>query len=338
MESYRIGTLIKEFRIRKDISQEELSFDLCAASTLSKIENGEQVPSRKLVEAIFNKLGFDLPAFSVEISDTERKKLRIERKIKEMVANNDYSYGMFLTAYQKLGEITEFEKQFLIFYESLKNKHSGHPLDEILQSEIKALHLTAKSLDLEKLPSEIRLTNIEENIIEEIGENFRKVGKKEDSKRILRFLFEHFLKNKTNEVFNEKCFASCIINLSTLESDDGNFCELLELSEEGTRLCKKTGLIAHFSDFLIFNSISLFKLGNETEGTKKLRQALSLLSYTDKEKIPGTILKLKRKFGINLNSADFVEIIPRALVHEDAEMLPKPFHECQIKSDSECAF
>ncbi|MBR4375379.1 MAG: helix-turn-helix transcriptional regulator [Treponema sp.] len=306
MESYRIGTLIKEFRIRKNISQEELSFDLCATSTLSKIESEEQLPNRKLVEAIFSKLGFALPAFSEEISGTERKKLRIERKIKEMVENNDYSYGMFLTAYQKLGEATEFEKQFLIFYESLKNKHSGYPLNAILQSEIEALHLTAKSLDLENLPEEIRLTSIEEDIIEEIGENFRKVGRKEYSKRILLFLFEHFLKNKENEVFNAACFASCLMNLAILEAADENFCEVLKFSEEGTKLCKKHSSIVHFADFLVFNSISLFKLGNETEGIVKLRQALSLLSYTDKEKIPGTILKLKRKFGINLSPDDFV--------------------------------
>ena len=306
MESYRIGTLIKEFRIRKNISQEELSFDLCATSTLSKIESEEQLPNRKLVEAIFSKLGFALPAFSEEISGTERKKLRIERKIKEMVENNDYSYGMFLTAYQKLGEATEFEKQFLIFYESLKNKHSGYPLNAILQSEIEALHLTAKSLDLENLPEEIRLTSIEEDIIEEIGENFRKVGRKEYSKRILLFLFDHFLKNKENEVFNAACFASCLMNLAILEAADENFCEVLKFSEEGTKLCKKHSSIVHFADFLVFNSISLFKLGNETEGIVKLRQALSLLSYTGKEKIPSTILKLKREFGINLSPDDFV--------------------------------
>jgi len=55
MDAYIIGKLIKEFRVRKGYSQEELCYGLCAVSTLSRIESGIQA---------FPKAIFIVPVFS----------------------------------------------------------------------------------------------------------------------------------------------------------------------------------------------------------------------------------------------------------------------------------
>ncbi len=55
MDAYIIGKLIKEFCVRKGHSQEELCYGLCAVSTLSRIESGNQA---------FPKSTFIVPVFS----------------------------------------------------------------------------------------------------------------------------------------------------------------------------------------------------------------------------------------------------------------------------------
>lgn len=57
MENYLIGNVLKEYRTRLKISQEDLCLDLCAVSTLSRIESGTQIPGRKLIEALFSRMG-----------------------------------------------------------------------------------------------------------------------------------------------------------------------------------------------------------------------------------------------------------------------------------------
>ena len=56
-----IGKLIKEYRMRLGISQEDLCGDACAVSTLSRLENGKHLPRRKQIEAFFSYMGTKPP-------------------------------------------------------------------------------------------------------------------------------------------------------------------------------------------------------------------------------------------------------------------------------------
>lgn len=51
--------LIVEQRIAKDMSQEDLSEDICARETLSRIESGKRSPNRKNLRKMFQKLDLD---------------------------------------------------------------------------------------------------------------------------------------------------------------------------------------------------------------------------------------------------------------------------------------
>ena len=52
-----IGSIIKFNRIHQNISQKALSKGICVASYLSRIENGELIPSEEVISIIFNRLG-----------------------------------------------------------------------------------------------------------------------------------------------------------------------------------------------------------------------------------------------------------------------------------------
>ena len=54
-----IGSIIKLNRINKNISQKQLSKGICVPSYLSRIENGELLPSEDVISVIFDRLGLE---------------------------------------------------------------------------------------------------------------------------------------------------------------------------------------------------------------------------------------------------------------------------------------
>ena len=52
-----IGEMIRRIRKEMQITQEQLAEGICSASTLSKIENGSQIPSRQTFEMLMERLG-----------------------------------------------------------------------------------------------------------------------------------------------------------------------------------------------------------------------------------------------------------------------------------------
>lgn len=57
MAYYVIGHVIRELRVRKQMTQEDVADGICTPATLSKIENGSQMPSKRIVDAIMHRLG-----------------------------------------------------------------------------------------------------------------------------------------------------------------------------------------------------------------------------------------------------------------------------------------
>jgi len=57
MANYTVGEILRETRERKKCSQEEVCYGICTPSTLSRIENGMQIPGRRILEALTQRLG-----------------------------------------------------------------------------------------------------------------------------------------------------------------------------------------------------------------------------------------------------------------------------------------
>ena len=69
-----IGSIIKLNRINKNINQKDLSMGICVPSYLSRIENGELLPSENVISVIFDKLGLKFND-SLEFLETGKKYL-----------------------------------------------------------------------------------------------------------------------------------------------------------------------------------------------------------------------------------------------------------------------
>lgn len=63
MNEFKLGTYIKKRREELKMSQEELCEGLCAVSSLSRIENNQQDPSRNLTKNLLERLGLPMDRF-----------------------------------------------------------------------------------------------------------------------------------------------------------------------------------------------------------------------------------------------------------------------------------
>ena len=84
MATYVIGDYIREIRLRKGYTQEDVSFGICTSATLSRIENGAQTPGRYILDKLMERLGMENSVFNIFVSKEE---MELYECVQEMVRN-----------------------------------------------------------------------------------------------------------------------------------------------------------------------------------------------------------------------------------------------------------
>lgn len=108
------GEAIRRIRIEKGLTQERLAEGICSPSSLSRIENGGQVPSRKTFQLLMERL--DGPGYSYAhfLSEEEYHKEILKDKILEALEEENYETARDILGdfYQLLDESDIKSRQF----------------------------------------------------------------------------------------------------------------------------------------------------------------------------------------------------------------------------------
>lgn len=84
MAVYVVGDFLRETRLRKGYTQEEVSYGICTPASLSRIENGAQKPGRLILEKLFERLGTENNLFNSFVS---REEMELYSAIQELIRN-----------------------------------------------------------------------------------------------------------------------------------------------------------------------------------------------------------------------------------------------------------
>lgn len=84
MAVYVVGDFLRETRLRRGYTQEEVSYGICTPASLSRIENGAQKPGRLILEKLFERLGTENNLFNSFVS---REEMELYSAIQELVRN-----------------------------------------------------------------------------------------------------------------------------------------------------------------------------------------------------------------------------------------------------------
>lgn len=277
MNAYFIGEILKEYRTRFEISQEELSFGLCAVSTLSRIESGTQIPGRKLAEALFSKMGMKTPSSATPMSRLDFKRENLEHKIIDSIANGNFDVFATLEEYKSCGKTLDpLEKQFYIFYKAIAQDALNHDAKKALKEYLEAINLSIKNFNLDDVQKIKFLTRTELMILNNISRALYFSGKKDKAISLMEFLRNYYETREISEEEMAKGYPVILLNLENWYGDAERFQEALELSEIGIEICIKYGKLTPFPCQLFNKGCSLVKLKRINEGKKFLSQAFSV--------------------------------------------------------------
>ncbi|WP_294429998.1 helix-turn-helix transcriptional regulator [uncultured Treponema sp.] len=283
MENYLIGTILKEYRTRLNISQEDICFDLCAVSTLSRIEGGTQLPRRKLVEALFSRMGMVTPSSGIPMSRADFYRENLEYRINEMVARADFEIAGLLEEYKNCDkDMDVFERQFYTFYKTLSENSKTPDDKKALEQYVSALRLTVKNYDVKGLPLARLLTRNEILILNNISRTLYALGEGENAISIMEFLRSYFEKGIVSEEEKAKNYHVILFNLENWYGLSDNDAKALEICEIAIDSCIKYSPGNLFPYHIFNKGCALVKLGKMEEGKKFLEHAFIIMEELKK--------------------------------------------------------
>ena len=149
MATYIIGDFIRETRIRKGYTQEEVSYGICTPASLSRIENGMQAPGRYILDKLMERLGMENSVFNVFVSKEE---MELYERVQEMVRNMaDGNFEELERQIQKVEDMTrktsQLERQYLYFAKAELLRHKKGKSEEVTELLLKAVHITLPQFD-----------------------------------------------------------------------------------------------------------------------------------------------------------------------------------------------
>ena len=280
MKYIKIGEIIREFRIRNFLTQQQLCQGLCEPPTLSKIESGKLSPSKKLLDALVERLRIPL-SLNVPITDEEFKRAQIEQELTLKVANDDFNIGNLLESYLSASpQLSHLEMQVYTFYKIIFNLQNKEHTEESVSEFVECLKITIPDYSITNSLSSYVLTPFELLIINNIAIQLHENLEKSQAISVLYQVEEYFDKKNLNIEDFARGYPSIAFNLSTWLGEEGRIDESLMIAEKGISVCIKYGRTKLFAHLLYNKGFSLLMLKN-MDGIQSIFQALVLLQINE---------------------------------------------------------
>ena len=280
METYRIGEIIKEERIRKRISQEELCFGICSVSTLSRIENGTQNPSFKVKEAILERLGHNTDNLVIYAEDSEIKKHRLENEILARMVHWQ-EIDSLLDEYKQLianrGTEEQLEVQFYKMAEAIQAFYRQMwEWKRVRKQLTEALRITLPGYQIEQIEDIKLLSGTELQILNNIALTYAKEAENDKAIRILEFLVRYLEKGKLNVESPGKYYPLLLYNLVIILDREKRFREIKKFSKKAIEYCTSQSRLTCFPEHLFYYGKACHRLGEPAEAEIYYKRSISL--------------------------------------------------------------
>ena len=104
MSNYLIGDYIRDTRLRRGYTQEQLSFGICTTASLSRIETGAQAPGKHILDALMERLGIGDKIFDVLVSKEDMVVFEKIQDVTRSIARADDQLETQIEALEQLLE------------------------------------------------------------------------------------------------------------------------------------------------------------------------------------------------------------------------------------------
>lgn len=297
MNGYKLSELIRKLRIEKGLTQEQLAEGICSPVTISRIENGTQQPSNKVLGLLLDRLGDDLfHTLSTTVLRTDaREQKNKEKEIMHYIASGKTKEAQSLLSETNEEEtVTLVQQQRIKYMEALllkKNNGDSKEIQTILEN---ALLLTKPKFDKNDFRNTI-LTSQEMQII-----NYLSIilWEKEEYRQAIRMSFElsESIERKQSFIQEQRQLYVCVLTnqIQFLESEK-RYEEAYEICSKAEQICKETDYMSLFPELLFSKAKLLYYLGKLEESITILKGIYPYLLLLQKDIVAEKVRKFANK-------------------------------------------
>lgn len=281
MAVYVVGDFLRETRIRKGYTQEEVSYGICTTASLSRIENGAQKLGRLILEKLFERLGTENNLFNSFVSREEMELYSaIQNLIRDITDEDVTKLKEHISLVENLAtDASELEHQCLYFAKGELARQKDKDDKKAMEMYMKAIHITLPDFDGKSPLRNNLLTFDEIMIINSIA-----ILYSNDEKNIMNAIhldmwLKEYMENKiVDGKMKTAKYPMILYNLSCWLGVENCHAEALKMAEQGINFCIEYGNLAFFPLLILNKGVALAELNQLDEAKQYLHQAVTVLS------------------------------------------------------------
>lgn len=301
MQNIFIGSIIKQRRKELKLTQERLCDGICDPVSLSRIENGKQMPSRSIMNALLQRLGLPDTRYYALSSKHE---LEIEALKKEIVGCNvtrDVQHGF--EQIERLKNIVDADdrptQQFILRSKAVLGAlDKQYGLDEQIQLLMDAIHLTIPEFDLNGIEQWLYSFDELKTIIQ-IANVYSNFGNNEQAANLFEQLLRYTRQHHQEIITSGGLSILILYNYARVLDLSCRYAEGAEIAKEGRDSCIKYGHYQTLPGCLEVYAECCYHLGKTEESAEAYHQAYYLCKLIGrKEDIEITKAEAKKYLNI----------------------------------------
>lgn len=284
MAAYVVGDFLRETRLRKGYTQEEVSYGICTTASLSRIENGAQKPGRLILEKLFERLGTENNLFNSFVSKEEMELyLEIQTLIRNVTDGDLQRIEEQIDIVDKLTKNTsELERQSLFWAKGeLATQKYGNDC-EAMDCFMKAVQITLPDFDGKNPLRNHLLTFDEITIINSIAVRHGENGDLLTAIQLDMWLKEYMENKIIDGRMKTAKYPMILYNLSYWLGEENCHNEALKMAEQGVDFCVKYGNLPAFPILMFNQGAALAELERYDEAKKCFLQSITIFEAMKK--------------------------------------------------------
>lgn len=277
MAVFQLGTVIKNRREELGITQEDLADGICSVPTLSRIENGERMPTKDHFEMFMQRLGYSAMSLDFFTDKQDFQTYELKFKVRQEFVSGNYALaGEHMRELESaLKAPTKIDRQFILLHDALINK-SKYTNGERLEQLEAAIQLTCPKFKSGVIP---RVLSYDEIILlNNIAICHNAQGDTAQAIEILTALKEYFDHHVISVEEALRTQPMILYNLSKYLGLSGRYDECIEICDLGIRIARTTGRCPLLGETL-FNRAWALLQRNRTEDREVAKRALKDAIY-----------------------------------------------------------
>ena len=240
MSIFQLGFIIKRRREELGCTQEELADGICSVPTLSRIENGERMPTKEHLEMLLQRLGYSDTMLDAYIDEKTFRLHELKFKIRQATILGKLDEAKtLLSEYEQIADKeSPIARQFILLFRLLVYPRD-HSMEYRLEQFETAIRMTCPKYESSKLPM---ILSYEEILIAcNIAICHFELGQADTAINILYAIKQYYENHIISSEEILRTQPMVLYDLSKFLGCAKRYDECIEICDLGIRIARETG-------------------------------------------------------------------------------------------------